>query len=220
MTSLRFLLPFALPAAALLVAVMLAGPTAAVGAPVDEVQESFRSYKTAILQSDGKAAAQVVTQESRDYFRGLADQALTSNSDALHRIHLSDRIYALLLRHDVAPAALQRMSGAEVVSHAVEQGWIGREGADGLALGSYEVMGNIASGTILRPDGSETAFKMGFVMQDGRWRLDLVALMDLTRAAFEFALQQSGLEEDAFVLAMLEQVTGRKPGPEIWTPPS
>jgi hypothetical protein len=184
------------------------------------VQESFRSYKTAILQSDGKAAAQVVTQESRDYFRGLADQALTSDSDSLHRIHLSDRIYALLLRHDVAPAALQRMNGAEVVSHAVEHGWIGRAGADALALGNYEVMGNIASGTILRPDGSETAFKMGFVMQDGRWRLDLVALMDLTRAAFEFALQQSGLEEDAFVLAMLEQVTGRKPGPGIWNPPS
>jgi hypothetical protein len=210
MRSLRFLLPFAL----------LAIPLPAAAAPLDEVRESFRSYKAAILQSDGKAAAQVVTQESRDYFRGLADQALTSDSDALHRIHLSDRIYTLLLRHDVAPAALQRMNGAEVVSHAVEQGWIGREGADGLALGNYEVMGNIASGTILRPDGSETAFKMGFVMQDGRWRLDLVALMDLTRAAFEFALQQSGLEEDAFVLAMLEQVTGRKPGPEIWTPPS
>jgi hypothetical protein len=210
MRSLRFLLPFAL----------LATPLPAAAAPADEVKESFRAYKTAILASDGAAAADVVTQESRDYFRGLADQALTSNSDALHRIHLSDRIYTLLLRHDVAPAVLQRMNGAEVVSHAVEQGWIGREGADGLALGNYEVMGNIASGTILRPDGSETAFKMGFVMQDGRWRLDLVALMDLTRAAFEFALQQSGLEEDAFVLAMLEQVTGRKPGPEIWNPPS
>jgi hypothetical protein len=210
MRSLRFLLPF----------VLLATPLAAASTPVDAVKETFHSYKSAIMESDGKAAAAVVTQESRDYFRILADQALTFDREALLGIHLSDRIYAMLLRHDVDVAELQRMSGADVLSHAVDQGWIGREGADKLVLGNYEVRGNIASGTILHPDGSETAYKIGFAMQQGRWRLDLVALMDLTRAAFAFALQQSGLTEDEFVLATLEHVSGRTPGPEIWNPPS
>ena len=44
--------------------------------------------------------------------------------------------------------------------------------------------------------------------------------MQLTRTAFEYAVQQSGLPEDDFVLLMLEQGTGRKPGPDIWSPPS
>ncbi|MGF1631149.1 MAG: hypothetical protein ACFCUT_16875 [Kiloniellaceae bacterium] len=210
MRSLRFLL--------LVLLFVLPWPAAA--APLDEVRKSFLDYKTAILTADGDAAAAVVTRDSQAYFRQLADQALTLDRDALHRIHLSDRIYAMLLRHSLEAAELQRMSGSDVVSFAVDEGWIGKEGASRLQLGNYQVEGDAATGTILQPDGSETPFKMQFVREEGRWLLDLVALMHLTRTAFEYAVQQSGLGEDEFVLLMLEQGTGRKPGPEIWSPPS
>ncbi len=202
---------------ALLFVLLLAAPAAA--EPVDDVKESFLTYKSAILEADGPAAAKVVTQNSRDYFRALADQALTLDRAGLHQIHITDRLYAMLLRHDLDRSALQRMSGDEVVSYAVDQGWIGRNGASQLRLGHYEVEGDHASGTILRPDGLKSAFKMEFVKEGGRWLLDLVALMKLTRTAFEYAVQQSGLGEDEFILLMLEQGTGRKPGPGIWSPP-
>ena len=204
----------------LFVVLLLAAPLPASAQPVDAVKQSFLAYKTAILTSDGDAAADVVTQESRDYFRKLADQALTLDRDGMSQIHLSDRLYAMLLRHNLDRARLEGMTGGEVVSYAVGEGWIGREGATQLELGNYQVDGDAASGTILRPDGDETTFKMEFVKQDDRWLLDLVALMQLTRAAFEYAVQQSGLPEDDFVLLMLEQGTGRKPGPDIWNPPS
>src|SRR3546814_20779881 len=74
----------------------------------------------------------------------LADQALTLDRDGLHGIHLSDRIYALLLRHTLQPAALEGMSGGEVVAYAVGAGWIGREGANRLELGHYRVEGDAA----------------------------------------------------------------------------
>lgn len=192
----------------------------AVAAPEDDVKESFLTYKTAVLEADGETAAMVVTQSSRDYFRSLADQALTLDRAGLHEIHLTDRLYAMLFRHNLDRARLQQMSGGEAVSYAVDQGWIGRNGASQLRLGHYEIEGDHASGTILRPDGLKSSFKMEFVKEGGRWLLDLVALMDLTRTAFEFAVQQSGLSEDEFVLLMVEQGTGRKPGPEIWSPPS
>ncbi|HEY9548921.1 MAG TPA: hypothetical protein VIR45_05420 [Kiloniellaceae bacterium] len=207
MRSLRFLLTL----------ILLAGPLPA-AASVDAVKESFRAYKMAILQSDGAAAARAVTQDSHVYFKGLADQALTLDRDGLHGIHLSDRIYALLLRHTLQPAALEGMSGGEVVAYAVGAGWIGREGANRLELGDYRIEGDAASGTILHPDGSATEFTIAFAQEEGRWRLDLVALMELTRAACEYSQQQSGLSEDDFVLAMLEHVSGRKPGPDIWSP--
>ncbi|GAB4361146.1 MAG: hypothetical protein Kow00114_15410 [Kiloniellaceae bacterium] len=183
------------------------------------VKESFLAYKTAILASDGEAAAALVTQESRDYYRKLADQALTLDRAGLHEIHLSDRLNAMLLRHSLEREQLESMSGGEVVSYAVDQGWIGREGADQLQLGNFQVDGDHASGTILRPDGAASPFKMEFVKEEGRWLLDLVALMKLTRAAFEYSVQQTGLSEDEFVVLMLEYGTGRKPGPDIWSPP-
>ncbi|WP_193370618.1 hypothetical protein [Pelagibius marinus] len=203
---------------ALLLVFCLATPAAA--EPVDDVKESFLTYKTAILEADGAAAAKVVTQNSRDYFRDLADQALTLDRAGLHDIHLTDRLYAMLLRHKLDRSRLQQMSGGEVVSYAVDNGWIGRNGASQLRLGHYEIEGDHANGTILRPDGLKSPFRMEFVKEDGRWLLDLVALMKLTRTAFEYAVQQSGLSEDEFVLLMLEQGTGVKPGPEIWSPPS
>src|SRR3546814_1250599 len=92
------------------------------------------------------------------------------------------------------------MSGGEVVAYAVGAGWIGREGANRLELGDYRIEGDAASGTILHPDGSATEFTIAFAQEEGRWRLDLVALMELTRAAFEYSQQQSGLSEDDFVL--------------------
>ena len=202
----------------LLFVLFLAAPAAA--EPLDDVKESFLTYKTAILEADGAAAAKVVTQNSRDYFRGLAEQALTLDRDGLHHIHITDRLYAMLLRHNLDRTQLQQMSGDEVVSYAVDHGWIGRNGASQLRLGHYEVEGDHASGTIMRPDGVKSSFKMEFVKEGGHWMLDLVALMKLTRAAFEYAVQQSGLSEDEFVLLMLEQGTGVKPGPEIWNPPS
>ena len=202
----------------LLLVLCLAAPPAA--EPVDDVKESFLTYKTAILEADGAAAAKVVTQNSRAYFRSLAEQALTLDRAGLHEIHLTDRLYAMLLRHNLDRTQLQQMSGGQVVSYAVDHGWIGRNGVSQLRLGHYEVEGDHASGTILRPDGLKSSFKMEFVKEGGRWLLDLVALMDLTRTAFEFAVQQSGLSEDEFVFLMLEQGTGRKPGPEIWNPPS
>ncbi|WP_340119067.1 hypothetical protein [Pelagibius sp. 7325] len=183
------------------------------------VQESFLAYKAAILASDGEAVADLVTQESRDYYRKLADQALTLDREALHKIHLSDRLNAMLLRHSLEPEQLESMSGGAVVSYAVDRGWIGRGGADQLQLGHYQVDGDRASGSILRPDGEASPFKMEFEKEEGRWLLDLVALTQLTRAAFEYSVQQTGLSEDEFVVLMLEHASGRKPGPEIWSPP-
>ncbi len=204
----------------LLLFVLLAQPMAVAAEPIEEVKKSFSAYKTAILAADGEAAAAVVTQGSRDYFHKLADQALTLDHEGMHALSLSDRLYAMLLRHNLNRARLQAMSGGEVVSYAVDEGWIGREGAEQLRLSNYKVEGDTASGTILRPDGGTTSFKMEFVKENGRWLLDLVALMQLTRIAFEFAVKQSGIDEDTFVMLMLEQGSGRAPRPDIWEPPS
>lgn len=188
-------------------------------AETEAVQESFLAYKSAVIAADGAAAADLVTEESHDHYRSLADKALTLDRAALLEIHLGDRLNAMLLRHSLTPEELRSMSGEEVTAYAFDHGWIGKEGADQLQLGNYVVEGDTASGTILRPDGEASAYKMEFVKEDGRWLLDLVALVELTRTAFEYTVEQTGLSEDDFVMLMLEHVTGRKPGPDIWSPP-
>ena len=111
-------------------------PFTAAAEPADDVKESFLAYKAAIVEADGEAAAEVVTEGSHEYFRKLADQALTLDRDAMHQIHLGDRVYSMLLRHTLDRGQLESMSGEEVVSYAVDEGWIGRENAAGCSTSS------------------------------------------------------------------------------------
>lgn len=203
------------------VLLLLFGLTApAAAAPKDDVAETFEAYRSALLASDGAAAAEVVTQGSRDHYRSYADMALTLDRAGLKRLHIADRLTVMLLRHSIERERLTQMSGGEIIAYAVQEGWISKEGAAGIRLGNYQVAGDFATGTLLRADGSETPYKVEFLMEEETWHLNLKKMLEFARIGIEYAVQQANMGEDEFLLALLEYSTGVKPGPEIWNPPS
>jgi hypothetical protein len=205
----------------LVIAVLLLLITAPVqAAPQDDVSATFEAYRAALLATDGEKAAEVVTQGSRDLYRHYANQALTLDHAALNRVHIADRLTIMLLRHSLERERLMQMSGAEIIAHAVTQGWISKEGTAGIRLGNYQVAGDLATGTLLRVDGSETPYKVEFLKEDGDWHLNLKKMLEFARIGIEYAVQQAGMSEDEFILTLLEYSTGRKPDPGIWNPPS
>lgn len=203
----------------LLVLVLLLLPETVKATP-DAVEEAFQAYKQALLTSNGEKAAEVVTQSSHDLYRDYAEQALSLDRAAIGRLHIADRITVLLLRHDLAPERLAEMTGGEVITHAVRKGWISKEGTSKLLLGNFEVDRDFATGTVLHNDGSESSFKLEFVKEDGQWRLDLVRMLELARIGIQHAVEQTGMNEDEFVLFLLEFSTGRKADASIWDAPS
>ena len=203
-----------------IVALLLLAAAPVAAAPQDDVSATFEAYRVALLATDGEKAAEIVTQGSRDLYRHYANQALTLDHAALNRVHIADRLTILLLRHSVERERLMQMGGAEIIAYAVDQGWISKEGTAGIQLGNYQVAGDIATGTLLRTDGSETSYKVEFLKEDGDWHLNLKKMLEFARIGIEYAVKQAGMSEDEFILALLEYSTGRKPGPEIWTPPS
>lgn len=204
----------------LLVLGLLALPLPAAADTPAEVRETFLTYKTAVILSDGAGAAEVVSSGSHDHFRSLAEQALTFDRSALLQVELTERLYTLLLRVTLKPTDLDGMSGSELVAFTIDRGWIGRNGAPRLEIGTSVIEGDSASAAILRPDGEESPYDLQFVRQQGEWRLDLVALMELIHVAFQNEQKNSGLSEDEFVMRMIEHGTNQTVGPEIWDPPS
>lgn len=184
------------------------------------VRDSFLDYKAAILGGDGETAAELVTARTHALYRGFADSALTLDKPGLDGLHVMDRMSVMQLRHQMTRRQLEGMSGSEIVAYAVDQGWIGKDGAARLQVGDFTVDGDFASAPILGGDGKETLLRMRFAHEDGVWRLDLVELMALTRVAIVQAIRQTGMSEDEFILFALEATSGRRPGPEIWNPPS
>lgn len=185
-----------------------------------EVREAFLGYKTAILTGDGETAAELVTERTRTLYRGFADSALTLDKPGLDGLHVMDRISVMQLRHQMTRQQLESMSGGEIVAYAVDQGWIGKDGAARLQVGDFIVQGDSASAPVLGGDGEETLLRMRFAREDGLWRFDLVEAMALVRVTMAQAIRQTGLSEDAFILVFLEAASGRKPDPDIWSPPS
>ncbi len=186
----------------------------------EEVSATFEAYQAALQATDGEKAAGIVTQGSRDLYRHYANQALTLDHAALNRVHIADRLTIMLLRHSLERERLMQMSGGEIIAYAVEQGWISKEGTAGIRLGNYQVAGEMATGTLLRTDGSETDFTVEFLKEDGDWHLNLKQMLEFARIGIEYAVQQAGMSEDEFILTLLEYSTGRRPDPGIWNPPS
>ncbi|MEO3430094.1 hypothetical protein AAFN88_14635 [Pelagibius sp. CAU 1746] len=204
----------------LIVAFLLLAAAPVEAAPQDNVSATFAAYQAALLATDGEKAAEIVTQGSRDLYRHYANQALTLDHAALNRVHIADRLTILLLRHSVERERLMQMSGGDIIAYAVEQGWISKEGTAGIRLGNFQVAGDLATGALLRTDGSETPYRVEFLKEDGDWHLNLKKMLEFARIGIEYAVQQAGMSEDEFILTLLEYSTGKKPGPEIWNPPS
>lgn len=204
---------------ALLLLVLLVQPLPA-GASPDAVKDSFLNYQAALLTGDGEKAANAVTQGSRDYYRAYADQALTLDRQGLKQLHVADRVTVMLLRHSLDRQQLESMTGGEIIAYAVEQGWIDKESTARIRLGDYAVQGDFASAALLGKDGAASPFKLEFLMEDGQWRLDLAEMLKIARFGIDYAVRQSGMSEEEFVFFVLEYSSGRKPGPEIWSPPA
>lgn len=203
-----------------ILALLLPLPAAAQDEATSEVRESFLDYKAAILSGDGETAAELVTQRTHALYRGFADSALRLDKPRLDELHVMDRMSVMQLRHQMTRQQLESMSGGEIVAYAVDNGWIGKDGAARLQVGDFTVEGDSASAPILGGDGKETLLRMRFAREDGLWRLDLVEMMALTRVAIAQAIRQTGMSEDTFILVFLEAASGRKPSPDIWSPPS
>jgi len=203
----------------LLVTVLLVLLPLSATANPDAVKEAFLSYKAAILSGDGTAAADLVTRSSRDFYRKAADHALTLDKTGLERLHVLDRLTVMQLRHEMSRAQLESMDGRQIVAYAVDQGWIGRDSAASLQVGTFAVDGDNATAPVIS-NGQETPLLLHFAREDGGWRLDLVQMMELSRPAVQVAIRQTGMSEEEFILYALEAVSGRRPGPEIWNPPS
>jgi hypothetical protein len=49
-----------------------------------------------------------------------------------------------------------------------------------------------------------------------QWTLDLTSLFPLSNTAFRNLIEESGENENEFLFSVLESLTGKRPGAEIW----
>lgn len=204
-----------------LVLLCAAGSTAAT--PEEEIRTLFQAYKTALLEGDGAAAARLVDVATLDYFEAIKRVGLEGSEDELRQRPFVDRLLVITMRHQLEPAELEEMDLEDLLRHAIEEGWIGRQSIRQLDIGKVELEGDEASAPALTSgvetptqDGAEPALRYEFVREDGEWKFRFHSLVASLNEIIASLTAQMGTDEDALIFMLVEQLSGRKVLPDVW----
>lgn len=212
----------------LLPAACATGPRTEANTPERAVEDTYVAFKEALLAGDGARVAELTTASSGDFYRDMADEALSAGRSRLADLSLDHRLIALTLRHALSPYELKRMSGKELLTLCVDRGWIWIEESwidrryfAGKQPDNYRIIGRAAAAGV---DDYLSWPRQGvtFRYEDGRWRVnfeqDVVPPNQVTEALIAYYRYGQEMTEEEYIFKTLEEATGRRPGPEIWSP--
>lgn len=181
------------------------------------VKECYSKYKTAILNDKGEKAARYVDSNTFAYYDKILKLVKSADSISVEKLSLVDKLAVLGIRHKTPREDILKFDGKALLIYSVNNGGAGKNGVTNTSLGDVTVDGDFAKGEVLNK-GKKTSTFMHFYKQDNNWKIDLTALFPLTNVAFKKVIKESGESENDFIFILLESLTGKKPGLEIWQP--
>jgi len=181
------------------------------------VKTAFNNYKKAILASDGAAAVKLVDRRTLEYYDETRRLALHADAATVRSAGLTDRINILMMRHRIDASVLASMDGPALLKHAVDEGWIGREGVLSIEPGRVK-LGEDTAKLLMKHEGKQSSLGFDFHREDGQWKINLTGMITTGNAAMKAAVRKMGLTENEFIFQMLESVSGRKVSETIWDP--
>jgi hypothetical protein len=184
----------------------------------EEVEAAFYAYRDAIMSDRATEAATLLSPSTIDYYGRMRELALYADKDTLLEQSTMNLAQAMILRHSIPADDLSFMTGFDVIVHAIERGWIGKNSVAPFRVQDVHVTGDTAIIDVVS-DRETGVGRMRMVRKDGRWTLDLLFIMEATGARFEAAAEKSGLSREEFILGLLAGLSGIQPRETIWNPP-
>lgn len=181
------------------------------------VLRSFENYKNAILTDKGKLAVDCVDSRTMNYYSSILDKAKTADSLAVDSMGIIDKLTVLIMRHKITKADLLNFNGKDLFIYAIDNGMVGKNSVVNAELGDVITSGDFSKAEFL-VNGQKTPFFLHFYREDKVWRIDITHLFSLGSLAFKKMIEESGEEENDFILNILEVLTGKKPAENIWKP--
>lgn len=182
------------------------------------VRKVFDAYKSAVLNGEGAAAANLLSAATVDYYVVMRDRALYAAEQEIRELEGMDMLMVLRLRDAIAADRLRQMTGYDLVTYAVAEGWVGKESVESLSITAVKVDGDTAVVDVLTEHGPY-AGGLRFRREADAWKLDLLQVMQVGNAAFDQLARQQGVKREDFAFSLLEKLNGKPVNPAIWQPP-
>ena len=181
------------------------------------VQQSFDNYKTAILNDKGNEAVKYVDSRTIAYYEQMLELVKTADSSKIETLSILDKLMVFSIRHRTPKETILGFDGKSLLVYAIESGMVGKNSVANNSIGDVIVEGNFAKGQFIA-NGQKAPFYFHFYKEEGQWKIDLTSLFPVTTMAFKKMADDSGENQNEYLFSLLEILTGKKPGQEIWQP--
>jgi hypothetical protein len=184
---------------------------------VKAVTASFDNYKQAILNDKGEEAVQYVDSRTINYYGDVLEKVRSADSATVNRLDLLDKVMVFSVRHRATKEDILSFDGKGLLVYAIKSGMVGKNSVVNSSIGDVTVEGTFAKGQYVS-NGQKAPFNFDFYKEDNAWKVDLTSIFSTTNIAFRKLVEESGQTENEFLFSILERLTGRRPGDEIWIP--
>lgn len=181
------------------------------------VLKSFENYKNAILTDKGKLASDFVDSRTINYYSTILDKVKTSDSLEVNSMGIIDKLTVLSMRHRTPKNDLLKFDGKDLFIYAIDNGMVGKNSVVNAELGDVITNGDFSKAEFV-VNGQKTPFFFHFYREDKVWKMDLTHLFSLGTMSIKKMIEDSGENENDFIINILEVLTGKKPTENIWKP--
>lgn len=181
------------------------------------IKECFDSYKESILNQNGKAAVEKVDSYTLAYYDRILTLSLKGQETEVRNLSVIDKTIVLIIRHRVESQILKQMNAESLFIYAVNNGWVGKNSVLDLELGKVTVSNKVAKGEIIAK-GNPSSLYFRFNKENEKWLIDLTSIMPASNIAFRQLIDSKNLDDDEFVINMIESVSGKRVTENIWQP--
>lgn len=162
------------------------------------VVAAWESYRAAVLDGDGAAAVDVLSQGTIEYYDELAEAALHADQPALDRLPVMDALTVLIARYEYPPDRLVRLNGRRFLELAIHDGLIDEATVAGLTFDEADISGPTAR--LTTSDTTQALRGLDMRKEGDRWKVHLMTVLREIGRSLDRSAAQQGMSPSTFAL--------------------
>jgi len=184
---------------------------------IEPIRTTYEKYKTAILQDNGEEAVNYVDSRTIKHYTEILEKVKTADEATVNSLSFLDKLTILRIRISTKKEEIMSFDGKSLFAFAVKNGMVGKDGVSNQSLGEITNEGDFAKGQMLFK-GQKTPIYINFYKENNQWKIDLTSLFPTSTIVFKKLVEESGFTENEYLFELLEAVSNKKVGKEIWIP--
>jgi hypothetical protein len=179
------------------------------------IQEAFDNYKAAILNDKGDEAVKYIDSKTIKYYSDILELAINADSSQVNCLSLFDRLMVFSIRHRISKEEVLSFDGEGLLIYAIKSGMVGKSSVSNSSIGELTIENNYAKGQFMVNEHNTSSY-LDFYLEAGQWKINLTSGFSVSILSLKKMIENSGQNENEYLFSLLEMITGKKPGQEIW----